>query len=182
MLGLPSTLQIGLAEDGWCSSARRHAGGAHAFVIGICRSSPTSRLTNAIPQRWCVIAAGCDAVKVRKGEAAFARRVRAMVDGRHCRWMGTWALRRRTRASLGGYRVQGNRWRRRSAYARRGVARAAVLSQFCSRRCRRDRRVRARTGWGPGVRHRCRATRRRQLVISHDIARQPSSATSPLGS
>src|SRR5881628_3693969 len=95
MLGLPSTLQIGMAEMLVFIRAVTRAA-QRAFVIGdlpFLSYQPSDE--TAIRSAGAFVAAGCDAVKC-EGGARVAQRVRAMVDA------GIAVL-----GQLGGYRVQG---------------------------------------------------------------------------
>src|SRR6185436_1624266 len=115
MLGLPSTLGIGLAEmlvfaRGVARAVRR------ALVVGdlpFLSYQPSDE--EAIRSAGAFVAAGCDAVKC-EGGARVARRVRAMTDAGIC-VMGHLGLTPQNLAQLGGYRVQG-----KSAAAARAIA------------------------------------------------------------
>ena len=105
MLGLPTTLGIGLDE--MLVFARAVARAAHrAFVIGdlpFLSYQPSDE--TAIRSAGAFVAAGCDAVKC-EGGARVARRVRAMVDA-GIAVMGHLGLTPQSLGQLGGYRVQG---------------------------------------------------------------------------
>jgi 3-methyl-2-oxobutanoate hydroxymethyltransferase len=115
MLGLPSTLGIGLAEmlvfaRGVARAVRR------ALVVGdlpFLSYQPSDE--EAIRSAGAFVAAGCDAVKC-EGGARVAGRVRAMTDAGIC-VMGHLGLTPQNLAQLGGYRVQG-----KSAAAARAIA------------------------------------------------------------
>src|SRR6266513_3419699 len=105
MLGLPSTLQIGLDEMLVFIKAVARAA-KHAFVVGdlpFLSYQPSDE--TAIRSAGAFIAAGCDAVKC-EGGARVARRVRAMVDA-GIAVMGHLGLTPQSLGQLGGYRVQG---------------------------------------------------------------------------
>src|SRR5438876_4411614 len=105
MLGLPSTLQIGLDEMLVVIRAVPRAA-QHAFVIGdlpFLAYQPSDE--TAIRSAGAFIAAGCDAVKC-EGGARVAPRVRAMVDA-GIAVMGHLGLTPQNLGQLGGYRVQG---------------------------------------------------------------------------
>src|SRR5207247_9556066 len=79
MLGLPSTLQIGLDEMLVFIKAVTRAA-RHAFVIGdlpFLSYQPSDE--TAVRSAGAFVAAGCDAVKCEGGSRG-ARRVRAMLD------------------------------------------------------------------------------------------------------
>ncbi|HWG54580.1 MAG TPA: 3-methyl-2-oxobutanoate hydroxymethyltransferase [Gemmatimonadaceae bacterium] len=106
MLGLPSTLGIGLEEMLVFARAVSRAA-QHAFVIG------DMPFLSYQPSDECAVrsagafvgSAGCDAVKCEGGERV-ARRVRAMTDA-GIAVMGHLGLTPQSLAQLGGYRVQG---------------------------------------------------------------------------
>jgi 3-methyl-2-oxobutanoate hydroxymethyltransferase len=105
MLGLPSTLQIGLTEMLVFIGAVTRAA-KHAFVVGdlpFLSYQPSDE--TAIRSAGAFIAAGCDAVKC-EGGSRVARRVRAMVDA-GIAVMGHLGLTPQSLGQLGGYRVQG---------------------------------------------------------------------------
>src|SRR6266545_79133 len=105
MLGLPSTLQIGLDEMLVFIRAVTRAA-HHAFVIGdlpFLSYQPSDE--TAIRSAGAFVAAGCDAVKC-EGGARVAQRVRAMVDA-GIAVMGHLGLTPQNLGQLGGYRVQG---------------------------------------------------------------------------
>src|SRR5438045_3512320 len=105
MLGLPSTLQIGLDEMLVFIGAVTRAA-KHAFVLGalpFLAYQPADE--TAIRSAGAFIAAGCDAVKCEGGSRS-ARRVRAMVDA-GIAVMGHLGLTPQSLGQLGGYRVQG---------------------------------------------------------------------------
>ncbi len=105
MLGLPSTLQIGLAEMLVFARAVTRAA-RRAFVVGdlpFLSYQPSDE--TAIRSGGAFVAAGCDAVKC-EGGARVARRVRAMVDA-GIAVMGHLGLTPQSLGQLGGYRVQG---------------------------------------------------------------------------
>ncbi|HEV2672731.1 MAG TPA: 3-methyl-2-oxobutanoate hydroxymethyltransferase [Gemmatimonadales bacterium] len=105
MLGLPSTLQIGLDEMLVFVGAVTRAA-KHAFVVGdlpFLSYQPSDE--TAIRSAGAFIAAGCDAVKCEGGNRV-ARRVRAMVDA-GIAVMGHLGLTPQSLGQLGGYRVQG---------------------------------------------------------------------------
>ena len=105
MLGLPSTLQIGLDEMLVFIRAVTRAA-QHAFVIGdlpFLSYQPSDE--TAIRSAGAFVAAGCDAVKC-EGGARVAQRVRAMVDA-GIAVMGHLGLTPQNLGQLGGYRVQG---------------------------------------------------------------------------
>jgi 3-methyl-2-oxobutanoate hydroxymethyltransferase len=105
MLGLPSTLQIGLAEMLVFIGAVTRAA-KHAFVVGdlpFLSYQPSDE--TAIRSAGAFVAAGCDAVKC-EGGSRIARRVRAMVDA-GIAVMGHLGLTPQSLGQLGGYRVQG---------------------------------------------------------------------------
>ena len=105
MLGLPSTLQIGLDEMLVFIGAVTRAT-KRAFVIGdlpFLSYQPSDE--TAIRSAGAFVAAGCDAVKC-EGGARVAPRVRAMVDA-GIAVMGHLGLTPQNMAQLGGYRVQG---------------------------------------------------------------------------
>src|SRR5438045_2933463 len=105
MLGLPSTLQIGLDEMLVFIGAVTRAA-KHAFVVGdlpFLSYQPSDE--TAIRSAGAFIAAGCDAVKC-EGGSRIARRVRAMVDA-GIAVMGHLGLTPQALGQLGGYRVQG---------------------------------------------------------------------------
>jgi 3-methyl-2-oxobutanoate hydroxymethyltransferase len=105
MLGLPSTLQIGLDEMLVFIRAVTRAA-HHAFVIGdlpFLSYQPSDE--TAIRSAGAFVAAGCDAVKC-EGGARVASRVRAMVDA-GIAVMGHLGLTPQNLGQLGGYRVQG---------------------------------------------------------------------------
>src|SRR5438552_802489 len=105
MLGLPSTLQIGLDEMLVFIKAVARAA-KHAFVVGdlpFLSYQPSDE--TAIRSAGAFIAAGCDAVKC-EGGSRVARRVRAMVDA-GIAVMGHLGLTPQSIGQLGGYRVQG---------------------------------------------------------------------------
>ena len=122
MLGLPSTLGIGLAE-------------MLVFARGVARAAKRALVIGDLPflsyqpSDACAIRsagafvgdAGCDAVKC-EGGARVARRVRAMTDAGIC-VMGHLGLTPQNLAQLGGYRVQG----KSAAAARRIAADARAL-------------------------------------------------------
>jgi 3-methyl-2-oxobutanoate hydroxymethyltransferase len=105
MLGLPSTLGVGMEEmcvfvRAVCRAARR------AFVIGdlpFLSYQPSDE--EAIRNAGRFVALGCDAVKC-EGGARVAARVRAMVDA-GIAVMGHGGLTPQSLGQLGGYRVQG---------------------------------------------------------------------------
>src|SRR6267143_1661370 len=105
MLGLPSTLGVGMEEmcvfvRAVCRAARR------AFVIGdlpFLSYQPSDE--EAIRNAGRFVALGCDAVKC-EGGARVAARVRAMVDA-GIAVMGHVGLTPQSLGQLGGYRVQG---------------------------------------------------------------------------
>ena len=105
MLGLPSTLQIGLDEMLVFIRAVTRAA-KRAFVVGdlpFLSYQPSDE--TAIRSAGAFIAAGCDAVKC-EGGSRVARRVRAMVDA-GIAVMGHLGLTPQSLGQLGGYRVQG---------------------------------------------------------------------------
>jgi len=105
MLGLPSTLQIGLDEMLVFIRAVTRAA-RHAFVIGdlpFLSYQPSDE--TAVRSAGAFVAAGCDAVKC-EGGSRVARRVRAMVDA-GIAVMGHLGLTPQNIGQLGGYRVQG---------------------------------------------------------------------------
>src|SRR5438045_3264886 len=105
MLGLPSTLQIGLDEMLVFIGAVTRAA-KHAFVVGdlpFLSYQPSDE--TAIRSAGAFIAAGCDAVKC-EGGSRIARRVRAMTDA-GIAVMGHLGLTPQSLGQLGGYRVQG---------------------------------------------------------------------------
>lgn len=105
MLGLPSTLQIGMDEMLVFVRAVTRAA-QHAFVIGdlpFLSYQPSDE--TAIRSAGAFVAAGCDAVKC-EGGSRVARRVRAMVDA-GIAVMGHLGLTPQSLGQLGGYRVQG---------------------------------------------------------------------------
>ena len=105
MLGLPSTLQIGLDEMLVFIRAVTRAA-KRAFVVGdlpFLSYQPSDE--TAIRSAGAFIAAGCDAVKCEGGNR-IARRVRAMVDA-GIAVMGHLGLTPQSLGQLGGYRVQG---------------------------------------------------------------------------
>src|SRR5713101_2117184 len=105
MLGLPTTLQIGLNEMLVFIGAVTRAA-KRAFVIGdlpFLSYQPSDE--TAIRSAGAFVAAGCDAVKC-EGGARVARRVRAMVDA-GIAVMGHLGLTPQSIGQLGGYRVQG---------------------------------------------------------------------------
>jgi 3-methyl-2-oxobutanoate hydroxymethyltransferase len=105
MLGLPSTLQIGLAEMLVFARAVTRAA-RRALVVGdlpFLSYQPSDE--TAIRSGGAFVAAGCDAVKC-EGGARVARRVRAMVDA-GIAVMGHLGLTPQSLGQLGGYRVQG---------------------------------------------------------------------------
>lgn len=105
MLGLPSTLQIGLSEMLVFIGAVTRAA-KRAFVVGdlpFLSYQPSDE--TAIRSAGAFIAAGCDAVKCEGGNRV-ARRVRAMVDA-GVAVMGHLGLTPQSLGQLGGYRVQG---------------------------------------------------------------------------
>jgi 3-methyl-2-oxobutanoate hydroxymethyltransferase len=105
MLGLPTTLQIGLAEMLVFIGAVTRAA-KRAFVVGdlpFLSYQPSDE--TAIRSAGAFIAAGCDAVKC-EGGSRIARRVRAMVDS-GIAVMGHLGLTPQSLGQLGGYRVQG---------------------------------------------------------------------------
>lgn len=105
MLGLPTTLQIGLDEMLVFIGAVTRAA-KHAFVVGdlpFLSYQPSDE--TAIRSAGAFIAAGCDAVKC-EGGSRIARRVRAMVDS-GIAVMGHLGLTPQSLGQLGGYRVQG---------------------------------------------------------------------------
>jgi len=105
MLGLPTTLQIGLNEMLVFIGAVTRAA-QRAFVIGdlpFLSYQPSDE--TAIRSAGAFVAAGCDAVKC-EGGARVARRVRAMVDA-GIAVMGHLGLTPQSLGQLGGYRVQG---------------------------------------------------------------------------
>jgi len=105
MLGLPSTLQIGLDEMLVFIRAVTRAA-QRAFVIGdlpFLSYQPSDE--TAIRSAGAFVAAGCDAVKC-EGGARVAQRVRAMVDA-GIAVMGHLGLTPQNLGQLGGYRVQG---------------------------------------------------------------------------
>lgn len=105
MLGLPTTLGIGLAE--MLVFARAVTRAAHrAFVVGdlpFLSYQPSDE--TAVRSAGAFVAAGCDAVKC-EGGARVARRVGAMVDA-GIAVMGHLGLTPQSLGQLGGYRVQG---------------------------------------------------------------------------
>ncbi|HEV8381746.1 MAG TPA: 3-methyl-2-oxobutanoate hydroxymethyltransferase [Gemmatimonadales bacterium] len=105
MLGLPTTLQIGLDEMLVFIGAVTRAA-KRAFVIGdlpFLSYQPSDE--TAIRSAGAFVAAGCDAVKC-EGGARVAPRVRAMVDA-GIAVMGHLGLTPQNIGQLGGYRVQG---------------------------------------------------------------------------
>jgi 3-methyl-2-oxobutanoate hydroxymethyltransferase len=105
MLGLPSTLQIGLDEMLVFIRAVTRAA-QRAFVIGdlpFLSYQPSDE--TAVRSAGAFVAAGCDAVKC-EGGARVAKRVRAMVDA-GIAVMGHLGLTPQSLGQLGGYRVQG---------------------------------------------------------------------------
>src|SRR5467141_2830264 len=105
MLGLPSTLQIGLDEMLVFIRAVTRAA-QRAFVIGdlpFMSYQPSDE--TAVRSAGAFVAAGCDAVKC-EGGSRVARRVRAMVDA-GIAVMGHLGLTPQNLGQLGGYRVQG---------------------------------------------------------------------------
>src|SRR6266571_4136011 len=105
MLGLPSTLQIGLDEMLVFIKAVTRAA-KHAFVVGdlpFLSYQPSDE--TAIRSAGAFVALGCDAVKC-EGGARVARRVRAMVNA-GISVMGHLGLTPQSLGPLGGYRVQG---------------------------------------------------------------------------
>jgi len=105
MLGLPSTLQIGLDEMLVFIRAVTRAA-QRAFVIGdlpFMSYQPSDE--TAVRSAGAFVAAGCDAVKC-EGGARVAPRVRAMVDA-GIAVMGHLGLTPQSLGQLGGYRVQG---------------------------------------------------------------------------
>lgn len=105
MLGLPSTVGIGLDEMLVFARAVTRAA-RRAFVVGdlpFLSYQPSDE--TAIRSAGAFVAAGCDAVKC-EGGARVARRVRAMVDA-GIAVMGHLGLTPQNMAQLGGYRVQG---------------------------------------------------------------------------
>jgi len=105
MLGLPSTVGIGLDEMLVFARAVTRAA-RRAFVVGdlpFLSYQPSDE--TAIRSAGAFVAAGCDAVKC-EGGARVARRVRAMVDA-GIAVMGHLGLTPQNLAQLGGYRVQG---------------------------------------------------------------------------
>jgi 3-methyl-2-oxobutanoate hydroxymethyltransferase len=105
MLGLPNTLQIGLAEMLVFARAVTRAA-RRAFVVGdlpFLSYQPSDE--TAVRSAGAFVAAGCDAVKC-EGGARVARRVRAMVDA-GIAVMGHLGLTPQSLGQLGGYRVQG---------------------------------------------------------------------------
>src|SRR5258707_14731777 len=105
MLGLPNTLEIGLAEMLVFARAVTRAA-RRAFVVGdlpFLSYQPSDE--TAIRSAGAFIAAGCDAVKC-EGGSRVARRVRAMVDA-GIAVMGHLGLTPQSIGQLGGYRVQG---------------------------------------------------------------------------
>src|SRR5256714_10497654 len=105
MLGLPSTLQIGLNEMLVFIGAVTRAA-KHAFVVGdlpFLSYQPSDE--TAVRSAGAFVAAGCDAVKC-EGGSRIARRVRAMVDA-GIAVMGHLGLTPQSLGQLGGYRVQG---------------------------------------------------------------------------
>lgn len=105
MLGLPSTLQIGLDEMLVFVRAVTRAA-QRAFVVGdlpFLSYQPSDE--TAIRSAGAFIAAGCDAVKCEGGNR-IARRVHAMVDA-GIAVMGHLGLTPQSLGQLGGYRVQG---------------------------------------------------------------------------
>ncbi len=105
MLGLPSTVQIGLDEMLVFTRAVTRAA-QHAFVIGdlpFLSYQPSDE--TAIRSAGAFVAAGCDAVKC-EGGARVAQRVRSMVDA-GIAVMGHLGLTPQNLGQLGGYRVQG---------------------------------------------------------------------------
>src|SRR5574340_1135884 len=105
MLGLPTTLGIGLDE--MLVFARAVSRAAHrAFVIGdmpFLSYQPSDEC--AVRSAGAFAQAGCDAVKC-EGGARVAPRVRAMTDA-GIAVMGHLGLTPQSLAQLGGYRVQG---------------------------------------------------------------------------
>ena len=105
MLGLPSTLQIGLDEMLVFIKAVTRAA-KRAFVVGdlpFLSYQPSNE--TAVRSAGAFVAAGCDAVKC-EGGSRVARRVRAMVDA-GIAVMGHLGLTPQSLGQLGGYRVQG---------------------------------------------------------------------------
>src|SRR5437763_6769950 len=105
MLGLPTTLQIGLDEMLVFIRAVTRAA-QRAFVIGdlpFMSYQPSDE--TAVRSAGAFVAAGCDAVKC-EGGSRIARRVRAMVDA-GIAVMGHLGLTPQSLGQLGGYRVQG---------------------------------------------------------------------------
>src|SRR5260370_28729839 len=105
MLGLPSTLQIGMTEMLVFIRAVTRAA-QRAFVIGdlpFLSYQPSDE--TAIRSAGAFVAAGCDAVKC-EGGARVAQRVRAMVDA-GIAVMGHLGLTPQNLGHLGAYRVQG---------------------------------------------------------------------------
>lgn len=105
MLGLPSTLGIGLDEMLVFARAVARAA-SRAFVIGdlpFLSYQPSDE--TAVKSAGAFIAAGCDGVKC-EGGARVAARVRAMTDA-GIAVMGHLGLTPQSLAQLGGYRVQG---------------------------------------------------------------------------
>src|SRR6185437_473622 len=105
MLGLPSTLQIGLAEMLVFIGAVTRAA-KRAFVVGdlpFLSYQPSDE--TAIRSAGAFVAAGCDAVKCEGGRRVVSR-VRAMTDA-GIAVMGHLGLTSQSLAQLGGYRVQG---------------------------------------------------------------------------
>src|SRR5947207_9988312 len=139
MLGLPSTLQIGLDEMLVFIRAVTRAA-QRAFVIGdlpFLSYQPSDE--TAIRSAGAFVAAGCDAVKC-EGGARVAQRVRAMVDA-GIAVMGHLGLTPQNLGQLGGYRVQG----KSLAAAEQLLRDAEALSgRGCSRFCSRPYPLRRR--------------------------------------
>jgi len=149
MLGLPTTLGIGLDEMLVFARAVTRAA-RRAFVVGdlpFLSYQPSDE--TAIRSAGAFVAAGCDAVKC-EGGARVARRVRAMVDA-GIAVMGHLGLTPQSLGQLGGYRVQG----KSLAAAERLLRDAEALER------ERVGVLVYGIGAGPGVDG--------QLVISHDI-------------
>jgi len=169
MLGLPSTVGIGLEEMLVFARAVTRAA-RRAFVVGdlpFLSYQPSDE--TAIRSAGAFVAAGCDAVKC-EGGARVARRVRAMVDA-GIAVMGHLGLTPQNLAQLGGYRVQGKSLaaaerlvRDAEALQRAGVFSIlleAVPSETASFIRERVQVLVYGIGAGPWVDG--------QLVISHDI-------------
>ena len=123
MLGLPSTLGIGMPEMLVFARAVARAA-ARALVIGdlpFLSYQPADE--EAVRNAGAFLQAGCDAVKC-EGGARVARRVRAMTDA-GIAVMGHLGLTPQSAAQLGGYRVQG----KSLAAANRIVEDALALEQ-----------------------------------------------------